>query len=662
MLRVLRVLKVLVPTVRRVRCEGVLKVPWLAALLAPLALLAPAPLAPAPLAPLAPLAPVAPLALFLLGHRIGTEQDSFGPDSLTSHFEYLDRGTKVALDTTLTFKPDLTPTSFESHGKSYRYFGVDVSLPHASGAPATFAIEGVAPVAAQGLLVRYWLAHGKPATIRIEPSGDTVAVREVRDAMMATDARHGPIREFTIDGIAWGRQRLWLNPDSLDLVAAVSSVGVLGFEAIQESVEPLVTVDTLIRAATQARLREAAVESAAISPLRRGTFALTNGRLIDGTGASAVEHATVIVRDGRIAAAGPAETTRVPQGIPIVDVGGKTILPGLWDMHGHVGLAEWGPVYLASGVTTARDMGGEFAVVTALRDAWRDQTALGPRLLLAGLVDGPGPASFGHVTATGPDEGRAAVRRYKDAGFQQMKLYSLLDKPTVAAVIDAAHAAGMTVTGHIPNGLTLRDVVEMGMDHIAHLPIRDAPGSDALRGTIAFLKAHGTVIDPTLSWNELLGRSAETPIESFQPGFRHVPPPLQRLIAGANGGAVTPQQALDRLNRSLQIVKALHDAAVPVVAGTDKGVPGVSVAREIELYVQAGLTPMEAIRAATAVPARTMGLAADSGTIAPGLRADLIVVDGNPLDRIADIRNVVLVSTGGRLYDATRLWTAGGFR
>ena len=159
----------------------------------------------------------------------------------------------------------------------------------------------------------------------------------------------------------------------------------------------------------------------------------------------------------------------------------------------------------------------------------------------------------------------------------------------------------------------------------------------------------------------LMTEDADTAIESFQPGFRHVAAPMQRLIAGASGGQVTPQQAHDRLLRSLAIIKALHDGGIPIVAGTDKGVPGVSVAREIELYVEAGLSPIDAIRAATAVPARVMGLEKDSGTIAPGLRADLIVVDGNPLARIADLRNVVYVSANGRLYDAAPLWAAGGF-
>jgi len=577
---------------------------------------------------------------------------------LTSHFEYLDRASRIALDSTLSFRPDFTPLSFESHGKTYRLFSVDASIPRASGAANAFTLEGMAPISAQGLLIRYWLEHGKPASIVVQPSGDSVIVRELPRLTIA-DVGVDPLRQFTVDGVTWGRQRIWLSASDLHIVAAFSNAGVLGFEAMEPALDPV--HEPLIRHAITDRVAEAVSESRALVPRERETFALVGARLIDATGEPPIARSTVVVRNGRIEAAGPADTTNVPRGVPTVDVAGKTILPGLWDMHAHIGFAEWGPVYLASGVTTARDMGGEFDVVTQLRDAWNNGTALGPRLLMAGLVDGPGPGSFGHVTAANPDEGRAAVKRYRDAGFQQMKLYSLLDRPTVAAIIDAAHAAGMTVTGHIPQGLTMREVVEMGMDNIAHLTVRDAPGSDALRDTIAFLKQHGTVIDPTLSWNELLGRSAGTPIAAFIPRVEHVAPPLRRMLDSASGGAVTPAQAHERIARSLQIVKALHDAGVPIVAGTDKGVPGVSLAREIELYVEAGMSPLDAIRAATAVPAKVMGLADDTGTIRPGLRADLIVVDGNPLERMADIEKVVFVSTNGLLYEPTSLWRLGGF-
>ena len=141
------------------------------------------------------------------------------------------------------------------------------------------------------------------------------------------------------------------------------------------------------------------------------------------------------------------------------------------------------------------------------------------------------------------------------------------------------------------------------MDHIAHLTVRDAPGSDALRETIAFLKAHGTVIDPTMSWNELLGRSAQTPIASFQPGIEHAAPPLRRLIDERQRRRRHAGAGARSLARSLQIVKALHDAGVPIVAGTDKGVPGVSVAREIELYV-AGRASRRSTRSAPPPPSR----------------------------------------------------------
>lgn len=638
-------------------------------LAAPLALLAPlapvALLALAPLAPSAPLAPLAPLSLYLLGHRIGTEQSTITTEGsasvLSSHFSFVDRTANVTLDTTLKYAADFTPLSFESHGRTYRLFPVEVSLPQVASTPRTFTAEGVAPLAVQGLLVRYWLAHGQPAAITTLPSGDSVTVRESRTAPALAPALPR-LREFTIDGLAWGRQRIWLRAGTLDVAAAVTSAGVLGFEAIASDLEPALPVATLIQAAVRERLVEASRESRAVQPRAGGTFALLNARLIDGTGAPAIENATVLVRDGHIAAAGPGAATPVPPGVTRIDVTGKSVLPGLWDMHAHVGLAEWGPVYLASGVTTVRDMGGEFGVVTALRDAWGDRRAIGPRMLLAGLVDGPGAGSFGHVTAANPEEGRAAVARYKAAGFQQMKLYSLLDRPTSAAIIDAAHAAGMTVTGHIPTGLDMRTIVEMGMDQIAHLTVRDAPESDALRETVAFLKSRGTVIDPTLSWNEMLGRSLHTSLAEIQPRASHVAAPLRRMLDSANGGAIPPAQATARMRRSLQIVKALHDAGVPIVAGTDKGVPGISLAREIELYVEAGLSPMDAIRAATAVPARVMGLAKETGTIAVGLAADLIVVDGNPLQRIADIENVRLVSSRGRLYDASLLWRAGGFR
>src|SRR5205807_6095116 len=147
--------------------------------------------------------------------------------------------------------------------------------------------------------------------------------------------------------------------------------------------------------------------------------------------------------------------------------------------------------------TTVRDMGNEFEFITALRDAIASGRALGPRLLLAGLVDGGGPNAFGIVNAGTPEEARAVVGKYHSARFQQIKIYSLVKPPIVEAICAEAHRLGMTVTGHLPTGMSIEEAVTAGMDGIAHLSVRGEPGSEELKQRIAFLHDRGTVIDPT---------------------------------------------------------------------------------------------------------------------------------------------------------------------
>jgi imidazolonepropionase-like amidohydrolase len=219
----------------------------------------------------------------------------------------------------------------------------------------------------------------------------------------------------------------------------------------------------------------------------------------------------------------------------------------------------------------------------------------------------------------------------------------------------------MSVTGHVPRAMSLEQAVEAGMDHVAHLAVRDEPASEELARTVRFLKEHGTVIDPTLSWGELLGRSTSTPIVSFQPGFAKIPAPLRRLFDSAGSADIAPDVFKERLRRNLEIVFELHRGGVPIVAGTDEGIPGWSLHREMELYVEAGLSPLDAIRAATLVPARAMGLDDELGTIEAGKRADLVVLDESPLERISNIRTVRFVVRDGKLYESSTLWRSVGF-
>jgi imidazolonepropionase-like amidohydrolase len=286
---------------------------------------------------------------------------------------------------------------------------------------------------------------------------------------------------------------------------------------------------------------------------------------------------------------------------------------------------------------------------------------LGPLLLLAGLVDGSGPGAFGTVYADTPERGRAAVDAYHAAGFQQMKLYTLIEPDVAGAIIRRAHEVGMTVTGHIPRAMTLESMVDSGADNVAHLPIRGDTSSDAVKQQIRLLAAKHVVVDPTVSWNELLGHSGQTPLVAFQPGFSGAPWPL-RSSYGSVRNAIDSAAANRALGSQLALIEAMHDAGVTIVAGTDYGLPGFSLLRELELYVEAGLTPLEAIRAATAVPAEVMGVSGAVGTIAAGKRADLVVLDGNPTADIHELRTGRWVVVGGRMFEMSRLRAAVGFR
>ncbi len=604
----------------------------------------------------------------------GAEAD---PVKLTVDFDFTDRGGRVQLAATLRTKADFTPISFQAKGKSYRFVNVDSdvrvegsdAVVRADGAverrvtlpPQFFTVDGYAPFSAQMLLLRYWKGHGRPRVLRTvpgQPTNDVFVEARGREAIRIGE-KVTMLERFAIDGVVWGRETLWLDEGG-SLAAAITRAGGLSFEAVREDLEPALV--QFVQRATRDRIGDLESITRINTPLKSGTYAMVGATIVDGTNRPPVPDGVVLVRDGRIADAGSRAAVTVPDGVPTVDVSGKTLVPGLWDMHTHVTQIEWAPVYLASGVTTVRDMGNEFEFITVLRDAIASKRALGPRLLLAGLVDGPGPNAFGVYYAATPDEAKQVVGKYHDAGFQQIKIYSLITPALVEAICAEAHRLGMTVTGHVPNGMTIDQAATAGMDQIAHLAIRGEAGSDEVNRVIGVLRDRKTVIDPTQSWNELLGHAAGTPIAAFQPGVEKIPPPLNRLFSNAGTAGIDAAAARARLERGLRIVKALHEAGVPVVAGTDEGIPGHSVHREIELYVEAGLTPLEALQAATIVPARAMKLDAELGTIEKGKRADMVVLNANPLERIQNIRSARWTIVDGRVYDTQALWRSVRFQ
>ena len=402
---------------------------------------------------------------------IGWEHYTIDRDSgtlrLRSSFLFTDRGSKVPLETSAHFRNDLTPISFAIKGRVARGAGIDASVDVVNGnasvrvdtirkssrvAGPFFTIDGYAPVAMQQELMRYWESHGRPHSLHILPSG-TITISPRGIDTVTVGGRRVPLRRFAVDGIIWGRETIWL--DARSQLAALVSIDAEfdHFEATRLEYEA--SLGTLTARAGADATRALAALARATSA-DTGDFALVGATVIDATGSAPIPNATVLVTRGRIAAVGPRSSITIPKGAKRIDVAGKYVVPGLWDMHAHYEQAEWGPIYLASGVTTVRDVGNELDFIAAIRNEIAAGRGLGPRILLAGLIDGPGPIALGVQQAATPAEGEQLVDQYHAARFDQIKIYSSVKLPVLAAIARRAHALGMTVTGHVPEGISTR--------------------------------------------------------------------------------------------------------------------------------------------------------------------------------------------------------------
>jgi imidazolonepropionase-like amidohydrolase len=608
---------------------------------------------------------------------------------------FAEQETKPSVNTTLRMQPDLTPRSFETKGPTLLDLEESSSV-SIEGKSATvqdrgsnakvdltrsfFTISGYVPVSVEMMLVRYWLAQGKPKSMQLLPVGEAFVELRGKDVLTISD-KSIVLSRYHVSGKdwrgGWGRQTLWL--DSENHLVAVVNLGSdieTNLYAFREGYESQIAF--FLKRAVDDKIDFLTQLADQLSPKLNAPVALVGATLIDVTGKPATPNSAVVIQDGRVAAAGPRGSIKVPANAKVIDVSGKFLLPGLWDMHAHFYQPEFGPTYLAAGITTARDVGNDIEYGTSLRDAARQGRGLGPRMLLAGYIDGKGEGHGFDVEVETPEEARAAVQRYKNAGYEQIKIRDQVKPETLKVICAEAHRLGMTVTGHVPQGMNALQAVEAGMDQLNHMnhvltgffPHRDRnspPVTVNLNGpnvvnALKVFKEHGTVIDPTDAVLELMLRPMNMPIERFEPGVNKVAPELKVQI---NKKGEDPEQA-DGLRMVvdvlLKITGALQRAGVPIVAGTDVGVPGHTLHRELELYVKAGMTPLQAIAAATITPARVMKLDNEVGTIEAGRRADLIVLDANPLDNISNIRKVRLVMTQGRLFDCAKLWELVGFQ
>jgi imidazolonepropionase-like amidohydrolase len=629
--------------------------------------------------------------LHKIGNPNGREDWLLAPDGhgghrLTSRFSFTDRGTVVPLDAELAYGADGRPVHFTLKGRTSRGSAADIGVTIAGDSArvrtdsttttvplaSAFPAHGYAPMAMQQAVVREWRARGRPATLSLVPAAALRIAARGTDTIALPSGR-AVLERVSVAGLIWGRETLWLDAAGNLVAVATIDAEFDPVQAVRAGDES--AVGTFVQLAAADAIAALGELDAGATPVARGDtlLALVGGTLVDGTGAAPVPDAVVVVRGTRILAAGPRAKVRVPRGARIINTTGATMLPGLWDMHTHYAQAEWGPIYLASGVTTVRDVGNQLEFLLGARQAIASGRGLGPRLLAAGIIDGDAPNAMGLARAGTPEQGVAWVRRYHAAGLEQIKIYSSVSAEALAAITAEAHALGMTVTGHVPRGLDGYQGVAAGMDQVNHvrfiLQMMRAPGDSTplaldapeARRAIAFLAEHRIVVDPTLALFELNAHPIDQPVSAFEPGVDKVAPELRQALTHTGAEPARAEAAQRQYRTLLQIVGALHQAGVPIVAGTDLAVPGHSLHRELELYVEAGFTPMAAIQSATLQAARAMGLEHESGTVRPGLRADVLVVDGDPLARISDTRNVRLVIANGRPFEPAPLWRSVGF-
>lgn len=411
--------------------------------------------------------------------------------------------------------------------------------------------------------------------------------------------------------------------------------------------------------------------------------------VFDPASATVKRGMSVVVVGERIVRVGKEGTVTIPANARSIDGRGHTLLPGLWDMHVHVS-SEDGIMHLAAGVTSVRDLANDTDTVLETRRRFDAGELIGPRVILAGFMDGTseytGPTK---VVVDTVDQARDAIANYKKLGYEQIKIYSSINPKLVPDIADLVHANGMRLSGHIPAFMTAEQAVEQGFDEIQHAnmlilnflfdkvqdtrtPARfTAVGeygadldlqSDEVKAFIRLLVDKKTVIDPTVTiFESMLVARPGTVSPAFAAIADRLPIQLQRGLR--NDGLPVPDGMDEQYRASfatmLRLIGLLHEAGVPIVAGTD-AMAGFTLHRELELYVRAGIPTAQVLRLATLGSAEITGRDTTLGTVEPGKLADLVLVQGDPVARISDIRNTVLTVKNGVLYDSATLYQALG--
>jgi imidazolonepropionase-like amidohydrolase len=415
-------------------------------------------------------------------------------------------------------------------------------------------------------------------------------------------------------------------------------------------------------------------------------------RLFDAEHEQFLADQSVVVDQGKIIAVGPAATVKLPAQAQVIDGSGKTLVPGMWDCHMHVGDDYTGVQELSLGVTSVRDPGNDDLKTIDRRKRSEAGQLLFPHVYPSSLIDGKGPytAQVANV-ATSQAEAIALIDRAKKNGFTGIKFYGTFNSAWLPASIAEAHRLGLHVHGHIPVGIRPMEAINDGYDEVTHinwiimqaLPDSvmavdngiarfDGPGryakdvdlnGPAMTLIVETMAGRHIYSDPTMVAFEGLYVPENGDLSpAYAPFVGTLPPVTERSFR--TGGLAVPKD-LTRADyraswaKMVALLKKMHGAGIPIVAGTDGS--GIEIIRELEIYQQAGFTAAQALAAATIVPSRLVGQDQHTGSITVGKNADLALVDGDPSVNISALRQTRWVMLDGKMLDADALRTAAGY-
>lgn len=636
-------------------------------------------------------------SFLLAGNKAGLMAVWTTPDGARHNFfAFNDRGRGPSVFTRMVLNPAGIPTELDATGNDYLKSAVNEHF-RVGGKPSQVSWSNKAekgekqlatpafyvPIDATigGELAAALLA-APGGRLPLLPEGEARIERVLERSVEIAGKKQVAIL-YEISGLSFTPEPVWLD-NGRNFLAGGSDWAVL----IREGAESSWPVLLEAQKARASASGEEVARKLARHP--SGKVLIQHARLFDSETMKVHDGMSVLVSGNHIEAVAADGNLSRGSSAEIIDAKGKMLLPGLWDMHVHLGDWDDGLLHIAAGVTSVRDMANDIDHLNDLQKKFDSGTLIGPRVIRAGFIDGRGPYQGpSKVFADTKEEALADIEKYKSLGYEQIKVYSSLKPELVPYIAEQAHARGLRLSGHVPAFMTAEQFVRGGADEIQHMnfiflnfffdQVQDtrtparftavaerAAGldlnSDRVRAFVRLLQERHTVLDPTVSVFEEMFVSRPG---AMAPGMETVAGRLPvQIRRKAFTGGLPVREGKDQLYRDsfqamLRMLKLLHDSGITIVAGTD-GFSGFTLHRELENYVAAGIPAPEVLQIATLGGAHVMKHDGERGSIAAGKLADMILVDGDPTVRISDIRRVVTVIKDGTVYDSAAVYAALG--